>query len=761
MGLFSGSDKTYVSTTTNRLVEDKKFISSVKSGTVKSVFAKSSATVDYIMEDLVNGLGFTAKKFYKFGRDHYPYGLPSATGVSEQGGGKVVQEYLKLHTTVPDPIVYKNYIGIYNYWHAAFTYIDSQYALNPKTGELVNLTNIKTGGQHKVYITEMYLMMNQATYDSIPPDSLLNKSVKFAAIAMDVQVSSGIPNNQIRVFLSYGWDTGNVNNTGGGEGGPLISTPIWEGDTVYPTENFFNPAYNPGDQYFHTIYEDKLNNNFGWFTYRIGSGGDFKLDNVYNPAVNDVGSYFPWTYFRYNKVKGNEDKNDPGYLAAKKMLKKINLKYDDICDNIHENPDIADVEQAMMIWAIEADSQNKLDQRYLYEYFDNTFVDSGGMPYDLSHEDLADPYKVANLINNSALVIQDARFKMGLSNMGMYKRAFAGSIGPVGAYSSGELDLFFEYQYTQDSEGGAVTSTFQYPVPSHFYRKQVSPGWYEEILVMGLAVQYHIWGDYQVTANGDTADDRFDLLLIPLDLAVTKEFSLLQREELYSRSLYFVFNARVTVHLKWYQSDFFQFLMIVVSIAIMLYTGMDTFTGFLAATATMTATQILMAVLLTGLEYLITAIAFKLFIKVVGVKLAFIVAIIGMAYGMTAQMGDKLGMELSKEMPFAGDLLKVSTGLGKAVKSEVAGDMAGMQKELADMQTDLKALGVQIKTVEDEMAENSTYAAYIPLTAEEPEDFFNRTIHAGNIGMIGIDAVSNYVERSLMLPLPQPFGELV
>lgn len=34
-------------------------------------------------------------------------------------------------------------------------------------------------------------------------------------------------------------------------------------------------------------------------------------------------------------------------------------------------------------------------------------------------------------------------------------------------------------------------------------------------------------------------------------------------------------------------------------------------------------------------------------------------------------------------------------------------------------------------------------------------EFFNRTVHAGNIGMTAIDAVHSYVELSLTLPKPK------
>jgi hypothetical protein len=752
MGLFSGSDETYVSTTANRVVADNKFISSVKSGTIKSIFAHGE-TSDYILEDMVNGIGFTARPFFKYGRDKYTYGLPHGSGVSQTGGGNLVKAVL-LDIYGQEMTVIRNSVAQYNFWFEAFNLIDLRYNLNPITLKLIN-PSLEKGVD--VSLAVVYLIMNQTTYDSLPQDSLVNHSVLVNPERFTVQIDNGAANNSIKIWLYYSWPSGS-HLEGGGDNGNPVTVIDYSSEMVIMDQDIGFPGLNSADQYFQTLYRNQGNTNYGWWRYKVGSGTWPTLDNVFNPAFNQAGSYFPWVYFRYNKVKGNEDKNDPGYKTAKKMLKKIHMDYDAICDSIHQSPDIENVEQAMLMWSVEADSTNPLEQRYLYEYFDSTFIDSGGQVWDVNHEDL-NPDTVGPLITNSALIIQDARFKLSLSNMGIYKRAYVGTIGPVGTYSSGEMALSFKYSVTQETEGGAYTFDQFYPVPSHYYRKQVQPGYYEEIFVFGLSVRYFIYGDYGVTADGDTPEDRSDVLLIPLDLNVTKHFSLRKREELYSRSLHFIFNARVTVHLSWYQSSFFQFFILVVALAIAVYDGGATLEAFVAATATLTAEQILLAVVMTGLEYLVTAVAFKLFIKVAGVKVAFLVAIIAIAYGISAKFGDELGANLSQQMPFAKDLLQVGQGLSKAITETLKSDMTKIQEEMSDLSGQAKALDAQLAVANKLLDDDNKFAPFI-IFGEPPEDYFNRTIHAGNIGMIGIDAVGNYVERSLSLPtLSDTIGE--
>ncbi len=45
---------------------------------------------------------------------------------------------------------------------------------------------------------------------------------------------------------------------------------------------------------------------------------------------------------------------------------------------------------------------------------------------------------------------------------------------------------------------------------------------------------------------------------------------------------------------------------------------------------------------------------------------------------------------------------------------------------------------------------------------ESPQDFYNRTVHSGNIGVLGISAISSYVDIALTLPkLNDTLGEAI
>lgn len=741
MGLFSSSTKTYVGTTISRVIEDKKFVPSTLSGTIKAIFAKPPGSIpEYVMEDLINSIGLTHKRYYKFGRDNYLYGLPVGKGISSNFGAELVKPILEQQEGQSIGIVY-NFFGPYNYIHQAIWVLDNLYQYNYQTREIPAMTAAKGYG---CYLTGITLEMSQATYDSLAPDSLISRLSTL--IAIEPVIAFPDSNRKIRATYSYYYMTPIQENEGGSFGGRV--------DDYVTVDDIRDNNYDRNALWFHTAYKYANQAQWKFWAYHIGSGTHYTLDHALDIPPQVGGTYMPWVYFRYAKVRGNEDKSTTWYKQSKKLMKKISMDYDAVCDAIHQNPDIGDVEQAMMWWAVEADSADQQDREYLYKYFDKRFNEMGGQPYDLTHADLT-PNMVASLVNDAAMVIQDYRFKMALSHRGMFRRVYQGTVGPVGFYHSGELLLGVEYVATQSSEGGDVSYITSAPLPSHYYRKQISEGWYEEILILGMEMKYFIYGDYNTTGDGDDDDTRTDLLQIPVDIELVKEMSLLQKEKFFSRTMQFIFNSRVTVKIKWYQSTFFSFLIIVVAFAIMVYTGQfEAMDAAITAMASLTGTQLITAIAVTGLQYIAVSVALKLFIKVVGVKIAFLVAIIAMAAGVAVNIDPNgIGASIKEMLPNATDLLKVGQNLGRAVTAEMQGDLTGMQKEMQSLQSEAQRLDKELRAAADEFYQNSNLAQFIN-PYEPPEDFFNRTVHTGNIGMISIDAVGNYVERALSLPSP-------
>ena len=157
--------------------------------------------------------------------------------------------------------------------------------------------------------------------------------------------------------------------------------------------------------------------------------------------------------------------------------------------------------------------------------------------------------------------------------------------------------------------------------------KKVGLNFYDEIRVYNLSMRYMVWGDYHTTIG----DDSKELMLVPLDKSITDTYSNKDNEELFQRSMHFVFNSRETRKVKWYQQDWFGDLLKVGAIVLTIATGFSE-GGFLleaASAVTASAYAVAAAIILTEIAIAYTVkVAFTLFVKMVGVDVAFIASLI-------------------------------------------------------------------------------------------------------------------------------------
>jgi hypothetical protein len=465
------------------------------------------------------------------------------------------------------------------------------------------------------------------------------------------------------------------------------------------------------------------------------------------------------TYFRFDKA--SIPTSSAAYQTSKKMLKQLGMDYDLVADSINSNPNIADVEQAILTFAVPSVSNDQAECRYLFDYFDNQHEAYGGNTdprmglmmarvFDGGGGMFGELFSTLfnELFTRNTTVIQDGRFKMTLHNSGIYKRVKAGVIGAVDTYTSGYNDVVVQEKISVENVN-EVTGTTTYtesvkdtPFRVHVYRHQISPNVYEEVLVSGLKMTYYIWNGYNTTA-----DETDDILLIPLDKTVTEDYPITVREVLYARSLHLVFNARSTQEIKWYQQSWFQVVLIVVAIVLTVVTE-DASGSWIAQALELTGTEAIIATIVFNMVvsiYILPAV-FKLFVKVFGVELATLVAVAMIIYG-----GYELFQNGIKGAPFAGDMLMLSTGISKAVMEVKFGDLLDEQKMLETHEQERE------KTLEEasNLLGKETLLSPFVIFGEKPEDYFNRTVHYGNIGTLGITAISSYVDIALTLPKVQ------
>ncbi len=272
-----------------------------------------------------------------------------------------------------------------------------------------------------------------------------------------------------------------------------------------------------------------------------------------------------------------------------------------------------------------------------------------------------------------------------------------------------------------------------------------------------LHTKYFLNDQYYVTAGASDT-----ILLIPLDHSITEVYSITERETLYSRGMHFVFNSLTIVTLEWYQTSVFSAIMTAISFIIICIsfgsaTGpMATLMAAIQAGTTAAITAAVWALIQQLLVGYLISYALKLFAKAVGGEMAVIISIIAMAYAAY----DSYNSGGVEGAPWAQTLLQISTGLTKAVMSNLQDMMKNLLSEYDTFNVFKDEAEKQLEAA-NKLLEHRNWLNPLIIFGEKPEDYYNRTVHSGNIGIAGISAISSYVDTALTLPkLDQSIGDV-
>lgn len=733
MGIFSSKYVTRVGTAISRAIEDIALPNAVTSGSLKSLFNDGNVS-DYVLEELVASIGVRAERMYSYAEDHYVHGLPSGEIYSSTQGKAQVEAVIEAFENQQVLIKYSNY-GPPNTLHIGWMKLIALYGYSPSTNQLSVLSTQKG---FPVYLKDMQVVV---------PLSQRNTFESGALEQWGTSASAGYTPERIH---NIGLLTDRTAPS------PILESAtattlhlkvqyVWAGANSSINEETLSVSvaeYDPAADYFHAKYV--VNGQTKYWIYKNKTGVYPTLDAVFvdGPAVS--GAYFPFAYFRYNKQSVIQNKTTQAYLTSKKLLKYIGMDYDLIAEAIDENPDIADVEQAMLMLGVPALSSNPVECRYLFDYFDTLYYAMGGSTSVAVEEARAALY--GDVPNRRSIVIKDSQFKMALQNSGIYKKIVAGSIGAVGTHANA-INIEQEQQEVTDAETGIVTS-YSVPVKLHVYRKQIATGLYEEVSVRDLQMKYWIFEEYTTTSDEDA-----DILLIPIDRTISGQYSMGDREILYARSLHFVFNSRVITKVKWYQTGVFKALMIIIAVVITIYTYGTDGGSAIAAALGLSGTAGLIATIVVNLAVgQLLTVAFKLFVKAFGTDIATALAVLAVFYGgyKMIQAGSVTGV------PFATELLQVANGLQQAVLQE---NISNLLEEVEGFKAFADEEAKLLESANKLLESRSVLSPFV-IFGEEPQDFYNRTVHSGNVGTMGINAISSYVDIALTLPkLKDTLGE--
>ena len=728
-----GRKKTTVGTSVSRAIADDQMPNAIRTGITKALFIGGDLP-EYILEEIVGSLGVKADRMYNYGRDHYTHGLPSGqfTVAAENIEDVVGTVLLSIENTA----VVIDYLrhGAPNNLHIGWVDLMELHGYSPATNQLAALSVAKGT---PVYLHDMVVVVPSTELATIAPETVQQWGIA-ARAGYTPQRQIGSPETRAMVLPT------------GIEGDPIGTAEylrveyVWQGLTGVEQDSFTIPitGYDDNADYFHVRY--LVGGVVKYWMYREGAGTHPTLDVLFDKTPIPNGSFFPFAYFRYAGVSETENPTSQSYLTNKKLVKYLGMDFDMVAEAVEANPGIDDVLQAMLIMAVPANTTNELEQRYLWEFFNNVFLASS---LEHRHRTEQEAAVAANTAVQAALsapgiVIQDTRFQMVLDNQGIYKRRKAGNLGPIGSFHSSFSTMPVSFEVTDQGEASATYTVIE-DIGSHFYRRQVSTGFYDEIQVVEMRTLFNINGRFAI------GNDDGPILIVPLDRSITSEFSIPEREILYARSLHFVFNSEIITKVQWYQSGPFQFVMLVAAVYMTVASlGAD---GGSAIAAALAGANYATAVYLTTvvlIKMVVFRAVFKLFVKVVGLEAAFAIAIVAALAGVydSSTYGASL-----VGTPFAMDLLTFSSGLMQGIQAETQAlmqDLLGQSRELELLQKEQTKLLDAAK----ELLESNNFLSPFVIFGEKPDDFYNRTVHSGNIGVVGIDAISSFVTHALKLP---------
>ena len=775
MGLFSSKTIVTVSTSATRVIEDKVLPNAVKTGVLKDLISSDNQLVENVMEEMAASIAIKANRMYRYGKTKYIHGVPKMAIRSSHTGEsvtKAVLEELEANNTARHSIQMQYFhVGAYNKIHHAWETLVRDYGYDVATNELTLLSAQKGAAvalediqvvlpPGKIEVTNPIALEQWAIQPDLPwMVSLVSSSSSFTArmrpkTLAPILVDAGVTTEEIRVIAL--WE-GRVAVQENGVTvwrsqlqREVITIPL---QVESPDADFVMACYYYEQPYglpWESLVDGILKINqptkqiTKFFTYRVGSGTYPEIDGVYLDVYPNLGSFFPIGYLRFNKQPITAENNPEEYAAGRKLLKYLGMEYNDVVAAIDENPDIGKVERATLMMGVPFQSEHPLEMRYLFDFFKQIYTEAGGAAGGVTR-----PYgffSKMSPLTATTVTITDKKSDINLVFNGLQRKIRAGKLGVVGSYhrATSQENETVSYDVV-DIGGNPSTDSYTERVTYHFLRKQVSENVYEEYRFRWMEAKYQVSGGHYSTSN-----DSPTALLIPLDYSITSKYGAQDREELYARSLHFLFHAKQETEVKWYQQDWFQMVMIVVAVAITFFSmgsGGGSTLGLLVSSGQYAAAAVL--ILANIVSFVLMQAAFKLFVKAVGAEAAMVFALVLAAYvGYESfNAGSVAGA------PWANELLSVSNGLVSAAQDSIQDAMLGLKEEA-------EAFGLAIEEKYDaleekkSLLESHSWLSPVTIFGESRDEFLNRTIHSGNVGSLAIDAIHNYVDFSLTLPKP-------
>lgn len=748
MGLFSSKTSYTVNVTVQPVFEEDQIPTSSLNGLIKGIMQEQDI-VPSMLDEISQCMGIRAMTaMYNTQKKGYSVGIPEAqvatyiqakdqviSAIEANIGRKITVEYY--------------YMGPLNSMHFGWQHCYNALGYNAYTNELQGVS--PTVG-FQCYLTDM-----KATYLRKDFDWML----KTNDTGMLTQLGPS-PTSGFRPSAPF--------NTLSGIG-QYAAQPAYEVSDV-ATEDYVTIQYefkNAQGQFitrgvtvsmaawdntadFHMCrYKDSAGNT-GFFTYLHGSGTYPAIDAAYALEHSQFGTYFPWAYFRLQGSDAYEVENKQSMDEMHAWCEQLGVSYDQLHEGVHNDPDVDDVEQSLLMMAISPGHKHPSCREYLFKHFGA--LHSNALPQVVLDPSLEGKMNAFTSSPSQLQHIQDKRFGMSFQFSGISRRRVPGKIGKKGTYDSHFGILSQDSQnYLTQTPIGTGTGNAMLEQPGWIYQYQADDTLYEEIIVYGLRVNYEVHRKKGFAAGGQDPE-----LLIPIDRAIVQTMSVPGREQLLCRALTMMVNTVIISKSPWYASTGFKIVLLVVAVVVTILTGGAAWQSIVAAYGVGIG-----ALALTILSIIVKAVVIsygvKLFAKAVGPRLALVIAVVAVIYGNSAAAS-------SASATWAESLVQVGTALVKEAGTLNQQQIAAGLKDIVE---DAEAFSTWAQDQMDGLSDSMTALGLVPgivglgafdvvkmgpqlVLGETPSGYFDRTVHSGNVGTLSFDMTESFVAMQTTLP---------
>lgn len=718
MGLFSSETKTIITVDSRAMSLLDAPDNPHAEATLYSIL-RGSSLPDELLDSASNGIASKMRNVYKYGLEDYPLGLPSG---NISGEVQIAETLLK---GIIETDINKNILIIYSL--------------------TTELTPALAASSYLLSTRGYKRSTNEITIHSFP--------VTFADKKVELDYVEYLPETE--QFTIHYKAVDRVYSFYASGSYQLFSETISKPANLIIGNKYCIVAY-----YELNISGAVIPNEKMWFY-------NTKLDTYPElsiPSVNiETTGFFPVIPIRYNNRDLTTNKDDGLYVSSSTLLKKMSIDMDTIAEKLNENPGIANIDHAYIMFAVPINTTNKDSMYYLMQFFDylydksiynkNDYVSATNQKTLIGN--LFFTKLLTNLLSPPDIIFQEYGLNISLNYSYITSDYIEGSIGKVGSISSTIV--------TQPIN--TLSALFSGDNNYVRFRYQLNTAMYKEVTVYGLLHKNSIYQGHSVMTSLSNLEGDPDecSLLIPIHYEIASNLPLFRRNGLFMDGCRLIINCYhvQTIKIKWYQKGIFKAVFFIGAIAITAISGQGWLVG-LAAAAQVGAMAVITYLLPAILIGAIISVGSKYIAKVLGPELGMIIGIVAIVAAISIPAGSTFRF-MSFKVPTAQTFLQFGNAVMDASNQLIANQIDEVMKEIEKFDAEAEKKWSELEAAQElldsgialnPMKMLNSVQAYIADPNESPDAFYNRTIHTPNIGILTLDVIENYT--SVMLALPKP-----